>query len=128
MSDTPLILGLVKFSPRIGLEPPLLGLWKRKASVFRLKNRIFLLSTCSFPPSSQVNSGWDTIAGNPIPLGHGGEDFIQGNESESGYAVGHAVGQHQLVSVYERAAGVENVGYVTFPLDAFRAHQRFAQA
>src|SRR5216684_1195285 len=61
-------------------------------------------------------------------LVHGSQHFIEGNGSETGGVVGHAVGNDQFAVVEESATSINDVRHVAFTLLLIRFEQGFAEA
>ena len=61
-------------------------------------------------------------------LVHGSQHFSEGNRSETGGMIGHAIGNDQFAFVEESATGIDDVRHVPFTLPLIRFEQRFAEA
>ena len=61
-------------------------------------------------------------------LVHGSQHFIEGNRSETGGVIGHAIGNDQFAVVEESATGINDVRHVAFTLPLVRFEQGFAEA
>ena len=59
---------------------------------------------------------------------HGSQHFIEGNRSETGCVVGHAIGNDQFAVVEESATGINDIRHVPFTLPLVRFEQGFAEA
>ena len=61
-------------------------------------------------------------------LTHGSQHFVQRDSRETGGVIGQAIGNDQFTFVDESSTGINDVGYVAFPLVLVWCEQGFAKA